>query len=166
MWFLKILGAYVALMVVMGVLAYAGLADFAGTVMAIAVLMFVPVVIIAAGVHLRKNREKYQEKAERARLEAEQNRVELAEARRIVEVKLLGGGTTNYKRNGLGGAVVGAMVAGPVGALIGGTASSGKGKQKQKFAVKYGDGSVSIVECDRRSRRYKELMGYVKWEEL
>jgi hypothetical protein len=50
----------------------------------------------------------------------------------IVEVKPLGAGSTDYRS--FGGAVVGGMVAGPIGAVIGG-AHGGKGKQKQRFAI-------------------------------
>jgi len=86
--------------------------------------------------------------------------------RKIVEVKMLGAGSTEYKRSGVGGAIVGGMVAGPLGAMVGGTASSGKGKQKQRFAVKYSDGSVEIKEVHVNSREYRELMKFVSWEDI
>lgn len=83
--------------------------------------------------------------------------------RKIVEVKLLGAGSTSYRS--FGGAVVGGMVAGPLGAVIGGT-QGGKGKQRQRFAVKYDDGSVVIREARVNSREYNELMKYVSWDEI
>lgn len=83
--------------------------------------------------------------------------------KKIVEVKLLGAGSTDYRS--FGGAVVGGMVAGPIGAVIGG-AHGGKGKQRQRFAVKYDDGSVVIKEVRVNSREYNELMKYVSWEDI
>ena len=83
--------------------------------------------------------------------------------RKIVEVKLLGSGSTDYRS--FGGAVVGGMVAGPLGAVIGG-AHGGKGKQRQRFAVKYDDGSVVIREVRAGSYEYNELMKYVSWEDV
>lgn len=83
--------------------------------------------------------------------------------RKIVEVKLLGAGSTDYRS--VGGAVVGGMVAGPLGAVIGG-AHGGKGKQRQRFAVKYDDGSVVIREVRVGSSEYNNLMKYVSWDEI
>ena len=83
--------------------------------------------------------------------------------RKIVEVKLLGAGSTDYRS--FGGAVVGGMVAGPIGAVIGG-AHGGKGKQRQRFAVKYDDGSVEIKEVRVNSREYNQLMKYVNWDDI
>lgn len=83
--------------------------------------------------------------------------------RKIVEVKLLGAGSSDYRS--AGGALLGGMVAGPLGAVIGGT-HGGSGKQKQRFAVKYSDGSVAIKEVRVNSREYNELMKHVDWDEI
>lgn len=83
--------------------------------------------------------------------------------RKIIEVKLLGAGSTDYRS--FGGAVVGGMVAGPIGAVIGG-AHGGKGKQRQRFAVKYDDGSVVIREVRVGSSEYNNLIKYVNWEDI
>lgn len=84
----------------------------------------------------------------------------------IVEVKLLAGGSTSYKRNGAGGAVIGGLVGGLPGAVIGASLPSTDGTQKQKFAVKYSDGRVVIKELHPNSWEYKELMKHVKWEDI
>lgn len=81
----------------------------------------------------------------------------------IVEVKLLGAGSEDHRS--VGGAIVGGIVAGPVGAVIGGT-QGGKGKQKQRFAIKYSDGSVVIKEVRTSSAEFKNLMKYVSWDDL
>lgn len=84
----------------------------------------------------------------------------------IVEVKYLGGGTVQEKKYGMKGAVIGGFFGGVPGAVVGSVLPSGKQRQKQKFAVKYSDGSVRIVECFQNSNTYRELVKYVKWEEL
>jgi hypothetical protein len=81
-------------------------------------------------------------------------------------VKLLDGGSTTYKRGGLGGAVVGGLIGGLPGAVVGAAMPSADGTQKQKFAVKYSDGRVVIKELHPNEWEYKELMKYVKWEDI
>lgn len=83
--------------------------------------------------------------------------------RKIVEAKILGAGSTDFRS--FGGAMVGGLVAGPIGAVIGGT-QGGKGKQRMRFAVKYDDGSVKIKDVTVDSFEYKELMKYVSWEDI
>lgn len=107
----------------------------------------------------RPRNDKNFEERHNERVDALTNRL----GRKIVEVKLLGAGSTDYRS--VGGAVVGGMVAGPLGAVIGG-AHGGKGKQRQRFAVKYDDGSVVIKEVRVNSREYNELMKYVSWEDV
>ena len=88
-----------------------------------------------------------------------------AQSKIIVEVKLLGAGMTVQKSGGLGGFVVGSMIAGPVGGAIGASAKHNH-HQKQRFAVKYSDGHIEIEEVTRNSARFATLMKYVKWEEV
>jgi len=95
----------------------------------------------------------------------QQKEVERQKKNRIVDVKYLGSGAATQKRGGLGGAVLGGMVAGPLGAVIG--ASSTKNAESlHRFAVKYGDGRVEIKELHSNSWEYKELMKNVKWEDI
>ena len=97
--------------------------------------------------------------------ERKQKENERQKKNQIVEVKYLGSGATTQKRGGLGGAVVGGMVAGPLGAVVG--ASIPKNAEGlQRFAVKYGNGRIEIKEVHPNSWEYKELMKYVKWDEI
>ena len=89
-----------------------------------------------------------------------------AEARRIVEVKLLEGGTIRHKRMGLKGALLGGLFGGPIGVLAGALTPGSLEQQKQRFAVRYADGTIRILECYPGTRRHEELMKYVKWEEI
>ena len=88
-----------------------------------------------------------------------------AQGKIIVEVKLLGAGMTVQKGGGLGGFIVGDLVAGPLGAMVGASAKHNH-HQKQRFAVKYSDGHIEIEEVTRNSARFATLMKYVKWEEV
>lgn len=85
---------------------------------------------------------------------------------KIAEVKLLSGGSTEFKRGGLKGALIGGFFGGGIGAAVGAVTRNGKAVDKQRFAVKYQDGHVEIKECDVGSQKYKTLMGYVKWEDI
>ena len=106
----------------------------------------------------QKNREKLE--AERQEREAKRKAKVT-----IAEVKYLGAGRQTQSGGGLGGAIVGGMVAGPLGAVVGATAKKND-DQKQRFAVKYGDGRIEIKEVHPNSWEYKELMKHVKWEDL
>ena len=68
-------------------------------------------------------------------------REEITRGNRIVEVKLLSGGSTVFRMGVVG-------------------------QQLQKFAIKYADGHVVIKEVHPNTGEYKKLMSYVKWEEL
>lgn len=108
--------------------------------------------------------QKYQEK-QNALVEAlKENQPK--KAADIVSVKYLGGGTVQEKKYGMKGAVIGGFFGGVPGAVVGSVLPSGKQRQKQKFAVKYSDGSVRIVECFQNSNTYRELIKRVAWEEL
>lgn len=133
-------------------------------------IVFFCVICLPVIIHeKRKSPEQKREEQERFA----QNRAALAEqyradreARKIVEVKLLGGGSTTYKRGGLGGAAFGGFIGGAPGAIVGAVLPSGKGVQKQKFAVKYANGEVAVREYAPGTSEYKELMKYVKWEDI
>ena len=83
--------------------------------------------------------------------------------RKIVEVKPLGAGSADFKS--FGGAILGSLIAGPIGAVIGGT-QGGSGRPRQRFAVRYSDGSIKIREFRVNSREYKELMKHVRWDDM
>ena len=84
------------------------------------------------------------------------------QARKIVEVIPMGVSGTQFKRGGLGGALLGGFIGGVPGAIVGGMLRSGKGVPVESFAVKYGDGHVVIRQCVQGSSEHKTLMGYVK----
>ncbi len=127
------------------------------------IMAAVVIAVVAMAVSDRKKTEEQKQREwEQAKKRAEQERL----SRTIVEVKLLGGGSTKYKRGGLGGAAFGGFIGGAPGAIVGAVLPGGKGVQKQRFAVKYGDGHVEIQEWEIGSGTYKKLMQYVKWEEI
>lgn len=127
----------------------------------------------------KKNPEKYRLKAEKLQAEKDRLRAEQAARREelqrkeakhryensIVEVKIIGGGSTVNKTHGLGGAIVGGALFGVPGAIVGSVIPKGS-EQKVRFAVKYGSGKVVIQEHHPNSWEYKELIKYVKWEDL
>jgi hypothetical protein len=80
-------------------------------------------------------------------------------------VKLLGGGSVKQKRAGAGGFALGGLLFGLPGAIAGAFIPDGT-EQRQRFAVKYGDGRVEVKELHPNSWEYKELMKHVKWEDL
>lgn len=129
------------------------------------ILMIVLLALIPIAKNSRAQKrweEKNHREAEAYRQRWEQEKL----ARKIVEVKLLDGGSTQYKRGGLGGAALGGFIGGAPGAVVGAMMPSGKGVQKQKFAVKYANGEVAIRECTPGTKEHNELMKYVKWEEV
>lgn len=117
---------------------------------------------IAIGSDAQKSPSERQAEIDRARQRYEQDKL----SRKIVEVKLLDGGSTTYKRGGLGGAAFGGFIGGAPGAIVGAVLPSGKGVQKQKFAVKYANGEVAVREYAPGTSEYNALMKYVKWEEI
>ena len=70
-----------------------------------------------------------------------QRREEITRGNRIVEVKLLPGGSTVFRMGIIG-------------------------QQLQKFAIKYADGHIVIKEVHPDTFEYKKLMKYVKWEDI
>lgn len=106
-----------------------------GIILAIGALVacfVVPVVYESRKSPERKKREA----EERAKL-----REQIASGNRIVEVKLLPGGSTVFRMGIVG-------------------------QQLQKFAIKYADGHIVVKEVHPDTFEYKKLMKYVKWEDI
>ena len=101
----------------------------------------------------------------RAELEARKQAKLYAEGKVILEVKFLGNGATLLKRGGLGDYLWGDFVAGPVGGVIAASAVKSE-KQLLCFAVLYSDKHIEIEQVLPNSKRFNELMQYVKWEEI
>ena len=83
----------------------------------------------------------------------------------IIEVKYLGTITTDSKRGGFKGAFLGGFLYGDTGAAIGGMMPTGS-KTLCRFAVRYDNGEVKLVDCHKTDPRYKKFMSYVRWEDL
>lgn len=125
------------------------------------------------------NSPEYNAKLAASQAEAQQRAAEQAEykARRaadlakrypertIVEVKPLGPGAWARKCGGLSGAMVGALTAGPLGAVVGAVLPT-KGERLQRFAVRYADGHIEVKDLSPNNWEYKKLMKYVKWEDI
>ena len=75
----------------------------------------------------------------------------------IVEVKYLGAIQTDSKRGGLGGALLGGILYGPLGVPIGGLTPKGT-KTLCRFAVRYDNGDMRIQDCYEGSVQYNELL--------
>ena len=138
------------------------------TVLVIAVIMIIALFAVAPFIKNSQYQKRWEEE-NRRRNEEDARRLQewkYAHGKVIVEVKLLDGGSTTYKRGGLGGAVVGGLIGGLPGAVVGAAMPGTDGTQKQKFAVKYSDGRVVIKELHPNEWEYKELMKYVKWENI
>ena len=121
-------------------------------------VIFVGSVLIAvAGIFIYeagKTPEQIQQEIQRAQERHEKERL----SRQIVEVTLLGISGTQFKRGGVGGALLGAFIGGLSGAIVGAALRSGKGVPLVSFAVKYGNGEVIIRQCAQGSSEYKSLM--------
>lgn len=145
--------------------------DFFIKVLAV-IVMFSPCVLIGFIVSrlFKRAKKVTPEERQRRREELAAQREAEKEAKRkshtIMEVKLLDGGSNIRKRSGLGGAVVGGLVAGPVGAVVGANVKKAGKKNRQRFAVKFADGHITTVEAEPGSDTYNKLMKYVKWDEI
>lgn len=132
------------------------------------VFLILPVFCIERAVDMSLHPDKYaakKAKCEADKAEARTKREAMKYARSIVEVKIIGGGSTVTTTHGLGGAIVGGALFGVPGAIVGSVIPKGS-EQKVRFAVKYGSGKVEIQEHHPNSWEYKELMKHVKWEDL
>lgn len=170
------LGLLVLSFVIAGVGAYE-VGESIGAVSVLIIIFGFPVAgIIELCVRYRELEEKRKArlakiKAERAvreeehRKEWQHREIERQKKNRIVEVKYLGTGKTTQKRGGLGGFLLGGLFGGPIGAVVG-AAIPENGDALQRFAVKYADGRVVIKDLHPNSWEYKELVKYVKWEDL
>ena len=83
----------------------------------------------------------------------------------IVEVKFLGVVTTDIKRGGFMGAMLGSFWGGDLGMVVGGLAPKNS-KMLCRFAVRYDNGEVKLMDCYKGSELYKKYMSYVCWEDL
>ena len=142
--------------------------DLTTTVLVISIILVIGLLAVAPILKNSQAQKRWEEENRKRNAAAVKRDQEwkYAHGKTIVEVKLLEGGSTSYKRSGVGGAVIGGLVGGVPGAVIGAAIPSTDGTQKQKFAVKYSDGSVVIKELHPNSWEYKELMKYVKWEDV
>lgn len=139
----------------------------------IVLLLVLPLVgAIENAVDRKRHPEKYAEKQRKhkAEMQAYKKAQEDKLARRrqsqtIVEVKLIGGGSSVHKRYGLGGAVVGGLLFNIPGAIVGAMIPKGS-EQLQRFIVKYGDGHIETKDIHPNSREYKQLIKHVKFEDF
>jgi hypothetical protein len=100
-------------------------------------LVLIAVFVIPVVYENRKSPEqKQKEEEERAKL-----RELITSGNRIVEVRLLPGGSSVFRMG---------VVA----------------QQLQKFAIKYADGHIVIKEVHPDTLEYKKLMKYVSWEDI
>ena len=140
--------------------------DLTSKALLIAIVLMVVLLVLLPIAKNSKAQKRWDEKNRCEKEEWLKRREQEKKSREIVEVKLLGGGDMEFKRGGLGGALFGGFIGGVPGAVMGAVMPSGKGTQKQKFAVKYADGHVEVVEHTPGTETYKKLMQYVKWEEI
>jgi hypothetical protein len=148
----------------------AGSSVMVSSVLALFALPFVG--LIENSIDRKRHPEKYAEKKRKreAELQAyEKAQKEKDDRRRqeqtIVEVKMIGGGSSVHKRYGLGGAVVGGLLFNIPGAIVGAMIPKGS-EQLQRFIVKYGDGHIETKDVHPNSREYKQLIKHVKLEDL
>lgn len=127
------------------------------------VIEIVIVVVVCKGWNSKKQQEfraKHEEEVKRW----EEQRYK--EGKVIVEAKIIGTGDGSQGKYGLGGALAGGLIGGVPGAIVGAALPNGRSDQKIRFLVKYSDGRIVTKDCWPNGWEYKELIKYVKWEDV
>ncbi len=137
--------------------------------MPVSILLFLFVFPLVGAIENAVDRKRHPEKClakKQRRADREAAFERECEARRkaetIVEVKLIGGGSSKTTRYGVKGAIFGGLLFNVPGAVVGAILPKGT-KQKQRFWVKYEDGHTEIKEVYSDSGECKKLLRYVKW---
>lgn len=78
-----------------------------------------------------------------------------------VNATLIESGTTYKTKGGLGGAIVGGALFGPIGSLIGSASTQTIEPKTVQFLVEYKDGHTVIEDVKVNSLRYKQLIKYM-----
>lgn len=166
---LKVAGGLFLIGFILAILDFVEVAGYFMVGMMVVLVFMFPFVLIADITKRAGEKHKAREamKATPEYQQRQENLRRLEEERTtIVEVKLIGGGSVKEHKYGAKGAVVGGLIAGVPGAIVGAALPNGKQTQKQKFAVKYQDGHVKIEEHNPGTKRYNELIAYLKWEDI
>ena len=110
--------------------------------------------------------EDIKEQLKQERLEEKQKRLEEKELRKAartpVKTRILDGGTSssNTHASGVGRAIVGGIVAGPVGAIVGAATAGSRTTQNNytMFKIWYGDGHTSVEKVYHTDYHYKKYL--------
>lgn len=77
---------------------------------------------------------------------------------RIVKTKILDSGSDGTKAGGVGRAVVGDIIAGPVGAVVGATTAGHKNQGFTVFKVWYDNGDIEVEKIAHSDSKYMEYL--------